>query len=96
MANGKLIREEDAIANIRKRLEIPAEYRVRAINAVEMAEPVDAVEVVHGRWIWKDGECFCSVCSEKGEPKYHYESGEVEEYPYCPNCGAKMDGERRE
>ena len=54
------------------------------------AQPVDAVEVVHGRWIWKDGKCFCSACSKQGEPKQAYQDGTVDEYPYCPNCGAKM------
>ena len=53
---------------------------------------VDAVEVVHGRWIeryekvsWHedDIERFfeCSIC----ECLSGYSS------PYCPNCGAKMD-----
>lgn len=46
-----------------------------------------------GRWIWKDGKCFCSACLKQGDPKHRYESGEVEEYDFCPNCGAKMDEE---
>ena len=53
---------------------------------------VDAVEVVHGRWIWtvtgeEDYEQYyrCSKCND------HMYS----EYNYCPNCGAKMDGEAR-
>ena len=54
---------------------------------------VDAMEVVHGRWIEKqeaipwcedDVEVYtvCSVCES-------YSPGESN---YCPNCGAKMDG----
>jgi hypothetical protein len=53
----------------------------------------DVVEVVHGRWIWKNGKCFCSACSKLGESKQVYQDGTVDEYPYCPNCGAKMDAE---
>ena len=52
---------------------------------------IDAAPVVHGRWIWRDGKCFCSACSEQGEPKRVYQDGTVDEYFYCPNCGAKMD-----
>ena len=55
---------------------------------------VDAVEVVHGRW----EQCFedwrkqiegdkCSVCGFE-----HYGCS-VKHYHYCPNCGAKMDGD---
>jgi len=51
---------------------------------------VDAAPVVHGRWTtkrtWKhDGEWYCSVCDY--EPIVFMESN------YCPNCGARMDGD---
>lgn len=59
--------------------------------AIENAPTVDVVEVVHGRWIWKDGNCFCSACSKQGEPKNIHQDGTVDEHPYCPNCGATMD-----
>ena len=61
----------------------------------ERFQTVDAVEVVHGRWIEKIdmaasylAECEewfyeCSVCNT---PNFG-------ESPYCPNCGAKMDGD---
>ena len=60
------------------------------------APTVDAVEVVHGRWIETlvpDGYVQkasrlrkqCSVCGWTNACRYNY----------CPNCGAKMDGERR-
>ena len=65
---------------------------------VNKAPTVDAVEVVHGRWIDDAVEGFspftdspiwidviqCSVCKE-------YIDGSHPEN-YCPNCGAKMDG----
>lgn len=45
---------------------------------------VDAVEVVHGRWI-KDGDVVvCSNCGEEhGWDEYRA--------TYCEDCGAKMD-----
>ena len=49
------------------------------------------MKVAYGRWIWKDGKCFCSVCNKQGEPKFVEPDGCVEEYLYCPNCGARMD-----
>ena len=55
--------------------------------ALILNEPtVDAVEVVHGRW--KDmclGEYFmCSECDFLTDWRLSN---------YCPNCGAKMDGD---
>ena len=49
------------------------------------------VEVRHGYW----DECECSVCG-KMHPSLYLDEWELEyrikETPYCPNCGAKMDG----
>lgn len=49
---------------------------------------VDAVEVVHGRWIEKIGRAKCSVCLDECW------ADSAMDYNFCPNCGAKMDGER--
>ena len=56
---------------------------------IDNAPTVDAVEVVHGRWIdtphaYGFVTPRCSACLQFS--KYH------EKYDYCPNCGAKMDG----
>ena len=51
---------------------------------------VDAVEVVHGRWVeipslldlpWKKYRCDHCGCPQDYK------------HNYCPNCGAKMDGD---
>ena len=52
---------------------------------------VDAVEVRHGRWIpkqdgfWQKQILICSICGSRNALGY--------EFNYCPNCGAKMDGD---
>ena len=54
---------------------------------IEAAPTVDAVEVVHGRWETIEGReylgCLCSNCQKWSDAKTNY----------CPNCGAKMDGD---
>ncbi len=53
--------------------------------AVEQPQ-VDAVEVVHARWVDVReycGDYMCSNCKELSRTKT---------YNYCPDCGAKMDG----
>ena len=63
----------------------------------------DVVEVRHGYWYVPEYEYLgCSECGEwyytgadsTAEAKERLANGEY--YPYCPHCGAKMDGERRE
>lgn len=52
---------------------------------------VDAVPVVHGRWIDEnpddslDPRMRCSICTGVESP--------LIKWRYCPNCGAKMDEE---
>lgn len=63
------------------------------------APTVDAVEVVHGRWLtWEEQfpgrkprkksrlGVFCSTC--------HNHADNMSDY--CPNCGAKMDADTQE
>jgi hypothetical protein len=74
----------------------PAEYNgvihlVVPISEIDKLPTVDAVEVVHGRWIPIRNKIhgyymglLCSECGHKATNK----GGN-----YCPNCGAKMDGD---
>ena len=60
------------------------------ISDLEEMPTVDAVEVVHGRWICLEPVMCLFVCSECGKRIVH------ESFNYCPNCGAKMDGDGNE
>ena len=68
---------------------------------------VDAVEVVHGKWIVTDAdsgepgsyaayiEVNCSKCGYSlgaESGQYGWYLGDPFPLRYCPNCGAKMDG----
>ena len=52
---------------------------------IDHIKPVDAVEVIHGRWEGIEFDMFykCSNC---------WLIVEHELSAYCPKCGAKMDG----
>lgn len=50
---------------------------------------IDAVPVVHGEWDCNAGLPTCTVCGKM--PREFYIDGS-EKWPFCPNCGAKMDG----
>lgn len=61
-------------------------YLVSAVpeEVIRSLPPADVVEVRHGRWLESDNGPMqkCSVCGATG----------WDEFYYCPNCGAKMDG----
>ena len=69
-----------------------------AAEVIGKQRTVAAVEVVHARW--KNGHC--TNCKQKAEVQsigFNCTGGtrvDYKETNYCPNCGAKMDGERRE
>lgn len=64
-------------------------------KCIETVPTADVVEVRHGEWkICSDGYYpYCSRCRYEPEISTRYRNNLT---PYCPNCGAKMDGERKE
>lgn len=56
-------------------------------NMIVTVPRVDAVEVVHGQWIIKGQDVFCSHCDKESG---HNQWGASAFSKYCPNCGAKM------
>ena len=96
MANEKrFIYVKDVLSKIDKEMELCNSGSIRGElkflkGCVATLPTVDAVEVVHGRWVHKGAwHIECSECqyilAHIGEAKN-----------YCPNCGAKMDGDGNE
>lgn len=61
-----------------------------------LEEDADVAPVMHGHWVvrfdgpYKRRRCYCSHCGK------HNGVGGIaqnQEKPYCPNCGARMDGD---
>ena len=73
---------------------------------IEILPAADVAPVVHGRWIceWDTDlgitTVICSRCKDAREVRGCYVStggeGMYDEDAYCPHCGAKMDGERKD
>lgn len=69
------------------------------IRFVERQPTADAVEVRHGYWKWEkkiepqaQNRLYCSICDNECLSKGNYYAYST----YCPYCGAKMDGKRRD
>lgn len=61
------------------------------MHMIDDEPTVDAVEVVHGEWKPLRGKyAECSACEEA------YYMPHMRWSNFCPNCGTKMDGERKE
>ena len=82
-----------------KRLPDDLPYKASVRRVLMQAPDADVVEVRHGEWIEKDdgwdgvlytcSACGCDWTTIDGTP---FENN----MRYCPECGAKMDGERKE
>lgn len=65
--------------------------KIRVFRSIERAENVgffvdclqEYAPVIHARWIDHDGKTRCSKC---GASNKQYKP------PFCPHCGAKMEG----
>lgn len=91
----RLIYADDFERRIMEESEICEDCAFIVVNLLDDAPTVDAVPVVHGKWLHDEsGANLCSQCME-----YVYEDDVhhlIWHTKYCPHCGAKMDGERKE
>ena len=58
------------------------------VLALQKAEVIEAVPVVHGRW---EQHCFEIECSKCNGEALRNAFNQYVFSSYCPNCGAKMD-----
>ena len=69
-----------------------------ARETIKNMPAADVAPVVHGRWIGKplcgNANCRCSECG--GVFQIHANLHGKVLQKYCPNCGAKMDGEEQD
>ena len=60
------------------------------LRIIDEQPTADVVEVKHGEWVKNGKTHTCSCCG------YFYINVDMEDDNYCPNCGAKMDGGKKE
>ena len=69
-------------------------------DEIDEMPTIDAVPVKHGEWLDDKGLYRCSSCNHLWPELWWTENCPIERMlkimPYCPNCGASMDGERKD
>ena len=85
MTDKELIYRDEARAAVLK-------AEPRAAYCIDRVKSVDAAPVVHGWWMEFNSFMTCSVC----DTDWYYADNNCDMFDYCPNCGAKMDGERKD
>ena len=94
-----LISRAAAIEEMRRFSEIMHDNRCKpswydAVRIVKDMPAVDAAPVVHARWIDYKDDHQCSACKE--HTIFDFYAWKAIQFEFCPNCGAKMDDERRD
>lgn len=71
---------------------------VRTIaDTLQDMRPADVVQVVHAMWVHKGCGVFeCSKCEGRVITNVYIGEKASERFMFCPHCGAKIDGERKE
>ena len=100
----RLIDVDKALAKLRKvepELKVVSIVGIKAVSIgsvidfLERQKTVDAAEVKHGRWekAHVSGYLKCNCCNDAFIYEEWLENGK---WNYCPNCGAKLDGDGNE
>ena len=70
---------------------------ISALSVVEGAiaeQPTaDVAPVRHGEWVEEDTAITCPICTRSYDTDFEIKRSVVLRFKYCPECGAKMDGE---
>lgn len=67
-------------------------------QVIHKAPTIDAIPVVHGRWVslteCSNAGVYCSICHKKvyKEDYAYCKRKNKLRSDFCPNCGARMDG----
>ena len=94
------IKRETAVRAVMAAKWVDGSDGAMAMGIVASTPAADVAPVVHGRWIHSRYEdcpeqfeiVKCSQCNHEAYALALYVYGGN----YCPNCGAKMDGERKD
>ena len=63
------------------------------INYINEQPTADVVPVRHGVWASEETAVTCTACGRSYDTDFEIKRNVIRDFDYCPNCGAKMDGD---
>lgn len=71
---------------------------ISALSVVEgeIAEQpaADVAPVRRGEWASEETAVTCTACGRSYDTDFEIKRNVISNFDYCPNCGAKMDGDK--
>ena len=64
-----------------------------ALLAVMSIPTADVAPVRHGEWASDETAVTCTACGRSYDIDFEIKQTVIRDFDYCPNCGAKMDGD---
>ena len=87
----RMIDADEAIVNFGFEWDDICPTRDEVVSFLRKQKTIDAVPVVRGEWIERALRPTCSLCGFSGS----LINAPISPFKYCPNCGAKMDGDKQ-
>ena len=62
-------------------------------DTIDNFPTADVAPVRHGEWVEEDTAITCPICTRSYDTDFEIKRSVVLRFKYCPECGAKMDGD---
>ena len=63
-------------------------------DTIDNFPTADVAPVRHGEWVEEDTAITCPICTRSYDTDFEIKRSVVLRFKYCPECGAKMDGDK--
>ena len=64
------------------------------LACVKVFPAADVAPVRHGVWASEETAVTCTACGRSYDTDFEIKRNVISNFDYCPNCGAKMDGDK--
>ena len=82
--------EREALVKRLKKEECDCEY----LWAILDIPTADVAPVRRGEWASEETAVTCTACGRSYDTDFEIKRNVIRDFDYCPNCGAKMGGDK--